>query len=61
VTMTRYGASASMLTLIIPSAQQARVGWALSGRSAGPYLLTVHIGASTTRYAITATGVITAA
>jgi hypothetical protein len=61
VTMTRYGAGTSMLTLIVPSAQQVRVAWALSGPSGGPYLLGVHIGARITWYAITATGVITAA
>jgi hypothetical protein len=56
VTMTRYGTSARMLTMIAASAPQARVTWALDGPSAGPYLLTVHIGTGTARYAITLSG-----
>ena len=61
VTMTRTGASAAILTLLVPTAPGTRVAYSVSGPPAGPYQLRVTIGAEVCSFAITADGVIGAA
>ena len=61
VTMTRSGPSAAILTLLIPTAPGTRVAYSVTGRSPGPYRLSVTVGATATSYTITADGIISPA
>jgi hypothetical protein len=58
VTMTRSGASAAILTLLIPTAPGTPVAYSVTGPPSGPYRLRVTAGVSATYYTITAEGVI---
>jgi hypothetical protein len=58
VTMTRTGPSAAILTLLVPAAPGTPVAYSVTGPPAGPYQLSVTVGASASSYTITADGTI---
>ena len=58
VTMTSTGPTAAMLTVLVPAPPGTPVTDAISGPAAGPWTLTVTVGATVSFYQITANGVI---
>jgi len=56
--MTAARRTATLLTVIVPAARGTRVSATATGPAAGPYLLTVKIGATITRLKVTSDGVI---
>jgi Heparinase II/III-like protein len=58
VTMTRAGASAAILTLLVPTAPGTTVAYSVTGPPTGPYRLRVTVGASVSFHTITADGTI---
>lgn len=60
VEMTRGGASAAILTLIVAVAPGTIVTDSISDGIDGPYQLTVRIGTNSSRYTMSVTGTISA-